>query len=538
VLSARGSERYAEPWGGARDDKPDSGQECPRGILRRGACHSQGGTAQKTRKYRGLGQVREGAMWRRLKRVLRALIPEGVRQEAHRLLTVIYAQSEQLLSVQRDVAELALGLSQTKAELALGISQTKAELALELSQTKAGVSAIQGQSNESFTHIIVLRQELAEMSKALSTMQSLALELVQTKAGVSSLQGQTGEALSHIVELHAWALPLLLDLAARDQLQKASALEAEICREEHQGLAVHYARMADLVSRYWIRRQEPPQDVFPADDFSIQFAKQSGIEVPNAYVAEVRPLLLPWRHLWSDPECGIFLIVGQSMGGDDSQFSHLGDGDVFVFDFLRMHCLQPTDFPSGAGNRAFWDKLGNSLISKGVFRRVLIISLDATEPVASDWIPGGTMHRLASLAFSRLRKELGTASLPFSAVLWQQGEADAAHTDISALAYKMHFRDAIADLRANGVFAPVFAAISTLGSCSGDSSGNRDAVRSALLSLPDPSCGIFSGPDLDSEAVWAPDVAAKSAELWLSALADRRGLLDRPAHHLSRCVQL
>jgi hypothetical protein len=53
-----------------------------------------------------------------------------------------------------------------------------------------------------------------------------------------------------------------------------------------------------------------------------------------------------------------------------------------------------------------------------------------------DWIPGGKFHRRTELALSGLRKDLGGALLPFSAV-GNRAEAEANYTQMSARAYTM-----------------------------------------------------------------------------------------------------
>jgi hypothetical protein len=480
----------------------------------------------------------EEHMWQLFKRVVRPLVPETLWQQARRLLM---APGDQSVALRQELAAIAL----------------------ELAQTKAGVSAIQGQTNEALSHIVVLRQELAGRGVGSSGEAGLALQLSETKARVSALQGQSGEALSHIIvlrrELAEWAArpngtelspapaergppnmpsPGYSDLYTLPRRLDCAAKQLEHCPSEQgpkgqHGLRAHYARIADLVSQYWIRHREPPQDLFPADDFSGEFAAKAGIEVPQLSMAEA-PGLLPWRHLWFDTDCGILLILGGLIASSTSKAPHTAaNAEVFVFDFVRMRCLPVTGFPTGPGSGAFWQQLGNLLIKHGVFRRVLIVPVGARESLVNDWIPGGTMHKMTSLAFSRLRKELGLAYLPFSAVLWQQGEGDARCTDISAAAYKMHFHDAVANLRANGVFAPVFVALSTSSKSTSDKAEyhNREVIRYAQSNLEDASCGILSGPDLDTAADPCCDVqdgeGKSAAELWARVLISRPGMLQK-----------
>jgi hypothetical protein len=104
------------------------------------------------------------------------------------------------------------------------------------------------------------------------------------------------------------------------------------------------------------------------------------------------------------------------------------------------------------------------------------------------------MHARTTLALSRLRKELNLSVIPFSSIIWQQGEAEANHTRMSTQAYKMRFYDVVADLRANAVFAPVFVACTTLCEAGPHPFDNRVAIRQALLELPDPAGEFSPGP--------------------------------------------
>jgi len=224
-------------------------------------------------------------MWRLSKRLINWLIPQGQRtwRDIYRLLSQSAETNRQVEALRHDVARLAL----------------------ELSQTKAGVSAIQAQSGEASSHIVVLRRELSEMTARLNEVAS-SLE-----------QAQRRDPRRNAAHYDLSTLPGRLDLAASNHLKKASDLRAD-AGEEQRGLAAYYARMADLVSGYWIRRLASPQDLFPTDDFSIEFARQIGIDVPEAYADKAHPSSVPWRHLWFDPDCGILLVLGQSTAVNDS----------------------------------------------------------------------------------------------------------------------------------------------------------------------------------------------------------------------------
>jgi hypothetical protein len=122
--------------------------------------------------------------------------------------------------------------------------------------------------------------------------------------------------------------------------------------------------------------------------------------------------------------------------------------------------------------------------------------------------------------------------LPFSAVLWQLGRP----VGLSAGSYRLHCHDVVADLRASGVFAPIFIAQATENSQANrkPAVGENPGVQPALV---DPASGLFNGPDLDpidhpASTQRTRDAAQievdRAAGLWLDVLAEHWPLLGRP----------
>ena len=140
------------------------------------------------------------------------------------------------------------------------------------------------------------------------------------------------------------------------------------------------------------------------------------------------------------------------------------------------------------------------------------------------------------LALSRLRKELGSAMLPVTAVIWQQGEADANHSEMTDTNYKMLFFEVASDLRANGVFAPIFVARTTLCEVNEHPFNNHEAIRNAQASLPDAQGGIIAGPDIDTIGVdarydrchFSKIGLDRCSDLWFETLSAQSALLRKP----------
>ena len=430
-----------------------------------------------------------------------------------------------------------------------------------LAEAKGGVSQLQQQLGEVLSHVVVLRGEIADARDLLA----------ETKGGVSQLQSQSGETLSHMVALRREiaavsgppetasgvsearkqangsggrarhdslrCLPLQLDIAANAHVTADPAGSQP--PGESQALAVHYARLASLVSRHWVAGTGPPVDPYPDDDLSLEYALAAidAGAIDKSPEASWHPLL-PWRQLWADRDCGIFLVLGEANAANHGEACYTPLSDVFSLDFRDMRCHRAQDPLAGISGHggSIWSRLGDRLIESGGFRRVLFVPLARGDASIRDWAPEGTMHRRTALALSRLRKELDVSVLPFSAVLWQQGETEANRSQMSAQAYKMHFHDMVADLRANGVFAPVFVACATFCEAGGGPcQQNRHSIRQALLELPDAEGGIFAGPDTD--AIGPEDRSDgchfsahgldRCAELWRDVLRPRRQLIEK-----------
>lgn len=283
-----------------------------------------------------------------------------------------------------------------------------------------------------------------------------------------------------------------------------------------------------------------PVDLFPDDDFTIDYAKRSGVYSSDDAEAPVEPTResLPWRQLVSDPDCAVFLVLGQSNAANHGDTRYAVQEAVYSLDFLRMACYRADDpLPGASGSGgSVWSRLGDRLIKAKLFRRVLFVPLAFGGTFIADWTPQHNYHRRTALALSRLRKQLGVDRMPFSAVFWKQGEAEANVTEMPAEQYKAHFHEIVRDLRANGVVSPVFVARATLCEVNENPFKNREAIRAAQASLPDARAGIFAGPDVDrigfdqryDRCHLANDGLAACCELWFDVLSQHRAILTKP----------
>jgi hypothetical protein len=405
-----------------------------------------------------------------------------------------------------------------------------AQLQQELAETKGGVSGTQGQVGEILSHLIVLRQEHAARLSAVMAR----LDALDKRRQEREMRGQDGAAPSGGGERRK--------LARRLDALGARCLAEASTHEEATALSGWYALAADLVAEHWEDDGCPPPDPHPDDDFTLDYAVRRNVFVPGpgneAGVAD-DPVRVPWRDLLYDPDCGVFLVLGQSNAANHGERTYSPKHAVYSFDFLRFRCVGANDPLGGASGDggSIWSRLGDLLIDRGVFRSVVFVPIAVGGSFITDLAPDGGKHARTTLALSRLMKGLGDTPLPFSAVLWQQGEAEANHTSMSAAVYKAHLHDIVADLRSRGVFAPVFVAAATCCEAGPHPFDNAAQIRQAQLTITDPSAGFFPGPDVDAIGAdgrydgchLSEAGLRRCAELWFEVLAPRRRLLLKPS---------
>lgn len=395
-----------------------------------------------------------------------------------------------------------------------------AKLQQELAETKGGVSNTQGQVGEILSHMIVLRRELSAKLGKIDEM----LENAQQPREVEAAAGRDKQRRE---------LARALDSLGQRCLAAGSCAEGEAA-----ALSNCYALAADLVTKHWNWDGCPPPDPYPDDDFTLDYTFRRNIFVPgggNEAEAAADAPRVPWRELFCDRDCGVFLVLGQSNAANHGERSYSPKHAVYSFDFLRFRCVRADDPLGGASGNggSIWSRLGDLLVERGVYRSVLFVPLAFGGNFVTDLIPGGGRHGRTTLALSRLMKALDRLPLPFSAVLWQQGEAEANHTTMSAVAYQAHLHDIIADLRGRGVFAPIFVAAATYCEAGPHPFHNAAQIRGAQLSAIARSAGLFPGPDIDTisgdgryDRCHLSGVGLqRCAELWFDVLAPRRKLL-------------
>lgn len=340
---------------------------------------------------------------------------------------------------------------------------------------------------------VVRPHVIEQLASALQKQERLAKELGLLQRVIVTLKESTQgkrEPREIIRKLHA------LSIRAR-----RAAMDPSEVSESLRGLAHHYAVCANLVAEHDLFRRQKINDPFVADDSTLDFVKKAGIYVLGTEVVpDLASATFPWGDMFVDPECGVFLIMGQSNAGNHGAERYQPTHEVYTLNFMDMKCYRASDPLPGASGEggSVWSRLGDRLVESGLYKRVLFVPLAFGGSFVADWTPGGSLNRRLALALSRLHKWLGQDFLSFTAAIWQQGEAEANYTNMTADDYRQSMLEVIADLRTRGVFCPIFTSVSTTSEAGPQPHKNHAAIRQAQSILPEPRIGVLRGPDTDS----------------------------------------
>ena len=222
-----------------------------------------------------------------------------------------------------------------------------------------------------------------------------------------------------------------------------------------------------------------------------------------------------------DQGVAVILGAGQSNIANECEASakHQPREGVYNFNFFDGRCYVAKDPLLGASidRSNVLTRLGDLLVDRGNYRRVLLVPIAHGGTYAREWSPGGRM-------FSRLQwtlEQLRERRIGITHVLWQQGEAEAAAANPSAEDWISHFQATAGAIRAAGTDAPIYVAQSTI--CCNDP---HEAIRSAQRRVTNPQARILAGPDTDQigrdgrfdGCHFSAAGLRRAAELWYQAL--------------------
>ncbi|HEX4411547.1 MAG TPA: sialate O-acetylesterase [Xanthobacteraceae bacterium] len=228
-------------------------------------------------------------------------------------------------------------------------------------------------------------------------------------------------------------------------------------------------------------------------------------------------------------DAAVVLGVGQSNIANecDPHGRYEARGEVYNFNFFDGRCYTAKDPLLGAsvdGSNPL-TRLGDVLLDRGMYRRVLLVPIAHGGTYARDWAPSGMMFPRLQWALERLK----ACGIQITHVLWQQGEAEARHSDADAQEWMRNFMAVAGAIRAAGVDAPIYVAQCTI--CCNDP---NERIRGAQRAVVDKVAGIFAGPDIDTigrdgrhdGCHLSADGLQRAAALWCDAI-ERVGTGER-----------
>jgi hypothetical protein len=223
-----------------------------------------------------------------------------------------------------------------------------------------------------------------------------------------------------------------------------------------------------------------------------------------------------------DPRLAVILTFGQSQMANEGAADGLfvpGPG-VFNFNFFDGACYVAHDPLLGTtmDRSNFTTRLGDHLVRRAIYDRVLLVPIAHGATAISQWVPGADMFRRIAVAVRRLHD----AGITVTHALWQQGETDAAY-GAPAAAWMLHFNRMVTALRAMGMTAPIHVALSTR--CCGPP---NETIRAAQRGVVNAAANVLAGPDTDmvgpqyrwDDCHYSAEGLARVAELWFRSLTE------------------
>ena len=227
----------------------------------------------------------------------------------------------------------------------------------------------------------------------------------------------------------------------------------------------------------------------------------------------------------ANPRLAVMLALGASniANEGDPNGKFIPDGGVYNFNFFDGYCYVAKDPLLGAtrDRSNLLTRLGNLLVRRGFYDRVLLVPIAYGGTFAAEWAPQGRMHPRLQRALMMLAR----CRITPTHVLWQEGEAEAAESEVDPKTWIAHF-NAVADtIRAASRDTTIYVAQCTI--CR---NAPNPLVRAAQRIVVDPSRRIFAGPDLDVIGIedrwdkchFSTTGLDRAAELWLTAITEAR----------------
>ena len=247
-------------------------------------------------------------------------------------------------------------------------------------------------------------------------------------------------------------------------------------------------------------------------DEELNFKKSSSEIIVNPFdsVSLLRTIVPCDPYFKTDKNIAIFVIFGQSNAGNHggALINSRLNVDSFYAPTEKCYRAQDPLLGSTGGMGSLWTRLGDKLVGRSIYSKVLFIPLAEGGSQIDDWIPGGGSYSSLSLTLNSLKK----IGIKPTAFMWQQGESEVG-TKYHKGNYTLKFNQMVSSIREKGFEQDIYVTISTVcGIYNNFSHDNPFPVnakenlirarrqvdfRNEILSLTKSIKGIYLGPDTD-----------------------------------------
>jgi Carbohydrate esterase, sialic acid-specific acetylesterase len=193
----------------------------------------------------------------------------------------------------------------------------------------------------------------------------------------------------------------------------------------------------------------------------------------------------------------VLLLIGQSNAGNHGSQRFTSEHGERVVNFFDGQCYAAASplLGSDGNSGEYWTQLGNLLLDRGTFDKVILAPVAVSGSEISRWAHGGDLNGVMIETADQLQRSGYRATH----VLWVQGEIDYTK-GTNEKDYRDRFLSLVSSLRSVGVAAPVYVGVAT--KCSLSNAGARfhsaNPVALAQLALPDPRSNLRSGVNSDA----------------------------------------
>lgn len=195
----------------------------------------------------------------------------------------------------------------------------------------------------------------------------------------------------------------------------------------------------------------------------------------------------------------VLLLIGQSNAGNHAGQRFGSEHGERVINFFDGRCYVAASplLGSDGNNGEYWTELGNLLVDRGSFDRVVLAPVAISGSEVSRWASGGDLNGIMINTVDQLQQR----GYPLTHILWVQGEIDYVK-GTNEKDYRDRFMSLVKSLRSRGIAAPVYVAVAT--KCLGASNGGTrfhsadNPIARAQLALPNPGANLKSGVNSDA----------------------------------------